>query len=404
MAAKTVALERFAGIANLLAPERISSYPSRERADIELVDARNVVIDNAHRLSRRAGQSLRLAASGAHSLWSNGALCLYVAGGVMYRLNPDFTSVPVAAGLADAALCYVEVNGRVYHSNGDTSAVLDEGRVRGWGIGLDQITVSARAIAGNLAAGTYQYALTLLREDGQESGAGLARAIELGDGAGLAFSWAVPADPAITHAALYLTQPNGETLLQAAVLEVGLGAYAYLGGARALPLATQWLDAPPPGQALAYYRGRIYIASGAVLYATAALAYEHCDLRDFLLFDGSPIALLAAVDNGLFVGTERAVYFLAGGTLATASLSPRLAVGAVRGSLAYGDGEAVTGRRELSGQAVALFATTDGIVMGMPDGSMVELTRARYRMPASGPAGALFEPGAFSRYLLAMQG
>lgn len=403
MASKLLTLKRFAGIANRQRPEEIRSYPSQTSADIDLADAHNVDIDNTLRLSRRAGQTMKLPGTAIHSLWSNGALCLYVANGVMYRLNDDFSTTPLAAGLSDAPMSYLDLNGRVYHSDGKHSAVVDEGRVRGWGIGIDQIVVNARPLAGNLPAGTYQYAMTLLREDGQESGAGLATRIDLPEGSGIQFSWVVPADPAITHAALYLTQPNGETLLQAVVADVEQGEYLYTGGPRALPLASQWLDAPPPGQALAYYRGRIYIAGDEVLYATAPLAYEHCDLRDFLAFDGSRIQLVAAVDGGLFVGTMEAVYFVAGGTLATASRTLRLQVGAVPGSVAYGDGEAVTGRKELSGQQVVLFATEEGIVMGLPDGTLTQLTRDRYVMPATGTGCALFEPGLFSRYLLAMQ-
>jgi hypothetical protein len=41
--------------------------------------------------------------------------------------------------------------------------------------------------------------------------------------------------------------------------------------------------------------------------------------------------------------------------------------------------------------------------MGLPDGSLVQMTRERYVMPATGAGSALFEPGLFSRYLLTMQ-
>lgn len=403
MATKNLTLTRFAGISNRLPPERISSYPTRETDAIELVDARNVDIDNARRLARRSGQTIKLAGSGIHSLWSNGALCLYVRDGIMYRLNENFSSVALAAGLSAAPMCYVEVNGRIYHSNGETTAVLDQGRVRSWGVGIDQTAVKASATSGDLPAGIYQFAMTLLREDGQESGTGLASRIDLAGG-GIAFAWKVPPDPAITHAALYLTQPDGETLLQAAVVDVELGHYVYTGGARALPLATQWLDAPPAGQALALHRGRLYIAAGEVLYATAPLSYEHCDLRDFYQFDGSPIQIVAPVTGGLFVGTSSAVYFLSGDTFAERTLVGQLDTGAVRGSVAFGDGEAVTGQRELAGQGVVLFATADGVVMGLPDGSIKQLTRERYDMPGAraGVGSALFEAGPSSRYLLSM--
>jgi hypothetical protein len=400
---KAIELRRFAGINDVLPPERISNYPTRDSSDIELIEARNVDIDNARRLSRRTGQTMTVAGNAVHSLWSNDDVCLYVANGVMFRLLPDFTSVTLAAGLSSAPLCYAEVNGRVYHSNGIDSAVYDDGRVRGWGIPIAGIRVGATATGGNLVAGVYQYAMTFIREDGFESGCALAGRIELPDNGAVTFDWDVPHDPAITDAALYLTQPDGETLLQAVVVDVELATYTYNGGPRGLPLATQWLDAPPAATAMALYRGRLYIASGEVLYATAALSFEHCDLRDFRSFDGSPITLLAPVVSGVFVGTASAIYFLAGATLAEQKLDVKLNVGAVRGSLAFGDGEAVTGRKELAGQGVVLFATAEGVVLGLPDGALLQLTRERYNMLSTGIGAALFEAGPYSRYLLSMQ-
>jgi hypothetical protein len=398
-----VRLRRFAGINDALPPDRISNYPTRDTADIDLVQALNVDIDNARALSRRTGQTMKLAGTGMHSLWSNGKLCLYVEDGVMYRLFEDFTSVALAAGLEQAPMAYLDVNGRVYHANGDTAAVLDEGQVRGWGIPIDQTGVNATATSGHMPAGVYLFAMTLLREDGQESGTGLAGSIELADDSGIRFAWQVPDEPHITQAALYLSQANGQTLHQAAIVDVEAAQYTYTGGERALPLATQWLDAPPAGHALALLHGRIYIAVGEFLYATAALSYEHCDLRDFHAFDGTPIQILAPVTDGLFVGTERAVYFLRGNVFSTQSKVEKLATGAVRGSVAFGDGEAVTGRRELAGQGVVLFTTAEGVMLGLPDGSVSQLTRERYTMRQTGMGAAVFEAGPFSRYLLSMR-
>lgn len=397
----TIEIRRFAGINNLDALERLVGVPSRDVPAVDLADAVNVDLDDSGRISRRAGQTLMLGGP-AHSLWSNGDLCLFVQDGMMFRLYPDMSTEPVAAGLSDSPLAYAQVNNRIYHADGEFAAVFDEGRVRSWGIPLSLTDVAASITGGTLPAGVYQFAMTVLRADGQESGCGLAARLDLPDGAGITFSWTPPRDPELTQVALYLTQPDGQTLMQAAIVDAGLGAFTYVGGERSLPLATQWLDAPPPASVLALYRGRLYLAVGAFLYATAPLSYEHCDLRDFRAFDGSAIRVLCPVEGGLFVATDSATYFLSGASFADNALVKKLDAGGIRGSAITADGSIVTGRTELAGQVVALFATTEGIVLGLPDGSLQHLTRERFAYTARGEGAALFRATGATQYLLAL--
>lgn len=383
----------FAGVRNTLPAERLK--------EDDLVEAVNVDLDNSGRPARRAGQELMVAGN-IHSLWSDGQYCLYINSGTMYGLNPNFTRQAIATGLSTNPMAYLSINGRVYHSNGSITAVLDNGRIRSWGIDIGQTSLSAQATYGTMPAGIYQFAMTLLREDGQESGTGLAGRIELPDDSGLTFTWDTDLPAAITEVAIYLTQPNGETLHQALVASAAAGTAGYLGGSRSLPLATQWLDAPPAGQCLAHYRGRIYIASGANLFATPALGYEYCDLRDFIAVDGSRIVLLAAVENGLFVGTEQAIHFLAGAAFGELTPTLKMNAGAVAGSLVTANGMEVTGRVELSGVMVVLFTTTDGVVMGLPDGSLSNLTQERYTFSTTPGAAGLRHEATQTHYLLSM--
>lgn len=393
-------LARFAGINNQDAPERINSFVTTEKPYIELQSAVNVDVDDAMRLSRRTGQTLKVAGA-AHSLWAKDDVCLFVQDGAMAQLNSDFTSRTLAEGLTDAPMAYVQAGRRVYHSNGTQTGVFDDGVVRSWGLDLAQINISASPTHGYLPAGVYLFGMTLLRFDGQESGMGLSLRIDLTEGQGIDFAWALPDDPDVDAVAIYLSQPNGQTLYQAIICQVEDQATTYTGGERAIPLATQWLDAPPPGQALVLHAGRIYIAAGAFLYATAALSFEHCDMRDFLGVDQTPIALLASVVGGLFVGTERSVYFLAGTDFAGHALKPVMDGAVMAGSLVMVDGQQATARPELAGLQCALFTTAAGIVLGLPDGSLQNLTQGRYGMPAMKRAPALFQKTPFSsQYLL----
>jgi hypothetical protein len=400
-AVKDIEIGSFAGIHNTLSAERIKTTASRDDSSVDLVEAVNVDIDNSQRLSRRPGQTMKVEGA-AHSLWSEGAMCLFVAAGSMFIMNEGYGLTEVAAGLSNARMSYIAVNGRVYHSNGGVTGVVDEGRVRAWGTDINDIKVRGIATGGSMPAGMYLYAMTFTTRDGQESGTGMAQRIDLPFGGAIDFNWAVPDDANIVDCTIYISQPNGEVMYMAAKLDVEQQTYYYNGGERVLPLATQWLDAPPAGQALALHKGRIYIAMADVLYATTPLSYEHCDLRDYRAFDNTTINVVAAVEGGLFVGTEKAVYYLNGASFDDNTLVRKMEFGAVRGSLVYADGQAVTGNPVLHGIIVALFATADGIVMGMPDGSISNLTQERYQMPEGQGGAAVFIAGQYSKYLLTM--
>jgi hypothetical protein len=398
---KPIQIDGFRGVVNTEAHERLQALPSRDDPFIDLADAVNVDIDDSGRVSRRDGQTV-LIPGPAHSLWSDGNACLYVQDGMMYRLNRDMTPVAVAAGIDDVPMAYVAVGERVYHSNGHTSAVYDGGFVRSWGIDLAGTSVSASVTSGSLPAGAYLFAMTLVREDGQESGAGMPLRIDLPDNAGLLFSWTPPRDPTIMRANLYLSQADGESLLLATETDARSGQAVYTGGPRSLPLATQWLDKPPSGSCLALHRGRIYIAVGEHLFATSALSYEHCDLRDYRAIDGSQILLLAAVDSGLFVGTRNAIWFLAGSSLAEQTLVRRLDGPPIPGSLVTGDVGDILGNEQMAGQHGVLFATGQGIVLGLPDGSLVNLTVDTYALPPATRGAALLRSGLAHQYVLSL--
>lgn len=394
-----VTLTRFAGIRNTLPPERIQSVPDKSNAAVDLTAALNIDLDDSGQVARRAGQTLKRAGA-AHSLWAAGADCLFVAGTELKRLLPDFSAVTLATGLAaDASACYVAVNGRIYWSNGAQSGVID-GANRSWGMPIPALA-GAMPIAGQMEAGTYQAALTHLRRDGQESGAGLPLQFTLADGQGVRLAWPAPADPDITGVALYLSEPNGMVLYHAGDAAAGALAADVTGPALARPLDTQWLDAPPPGQCLAYHNGRILIAAGEYLYGSAALGYEYCDLRDYLALDGTRIGFVQGVRHGIYLGTAQAVYFAAGDRLDELTLKTVVAAPCVPGSALLADGMAVTGNRELAGREVALFATGAGICLGMDDGSVVNLTQERYQFSARGPGAAHFRDSAqLKQYLL----
>lgn len=386
----------FAGLRNAVQPERMEAG--------DLVVADNVDIDPSGQLSRREGRTLALAGN-YHSLWAQSDLCLMVGDSTLYRVAPGYTTTALRADLtAGAKMAYQPIAERVYFSNGRESGVIENGAARSWGLAIPTTQGTATATAGSLAAGTYQWAVTYLRDDGQESGTGLAGVITLTEDGGIALSnLPVSSDANATLLkVLYLTECNGSVLYEAATLDADATTHTItdaVGGAN--PLATQNLSPPPAGQVLAYYKGRAYVAAGHILYYSEPHAYELFDLRHYLEFPG-PITILAPIEvqdgGGLFVAAGGATGFIGGASPEDMTYTPLAEYGGLLGTLTYVEGT-LFGDGALGGKMLPMWTSTAGICVGTPDGQLLNITEQRYQMDESGEGCAVFMPDE-SRYVV----
>lgn len=391
-----VAYTAFGGVRNDVSPERFS--PS------DLEAAVNVNLDKSGRIARRPGYTLQRAGA-THSLWADeqGRIGLCVADGALQWIFSDM-SLRVLALLQDTAapMRFTKVNDRIYASNATDTFVVENGRARSWGLPVPPLPGVAVTV-GDMPAGGYQFVLTYLRDDGQESGAGLAGVVEVPDGAGLDFELPVPTDPAVVAKALYLTAPNGEVLYRAALFPAAAASGSYTNATTELgvPILTQYRQAAPAGQLVAYYRGRIFVAVGSVLFWSDPHSYELFDLRRYIDLEDRITMLAPMTDkeqsdsglsSGFFIGTARSCGVLAGMTPDDFQYVPKVSYGAIEGALASVDGalfrDGNTGARPLP-----MWLTTDGICVGMPDLAVHNLTRSRYRFAEGGMGAALFMDG-----------
>lgn len=377
---------------------------SAERFELgDLVTADNIDIDKTGRIERRGGYTQRVAGS-SHSLWSDELqdVCLYVAGGQLRRLHTDLTSAAVAA-LADPVtpVSYTRVSDRVYFGNGRDSGIFEAGAVRAWGMPVAPLPAAAAA-TGMLPAGTYQFAMTWLRTDGQESGCGVAGRIELEAGGGITFT--TPAAPLgdIVGAMLYVSPANGDVLLYATTLAPGDSITWQTDPSElSLPLATQHLGPPPAGHLVAHYRGHMFVAVGDTIFISQPYGYELFDLRRYLQLDGR-ITLLApftdkerslasGTDSGFFVGTDRSMGVMAGTDPDNFQYVPKVDYGAIPGTVQYVDGSLVrdggAGARKLP-----MWLSAKGVCIGLPDLLINNLTRSRYAFDAGGQGAAAVLP------------
>ena len=376
----TVTFKKFAGIRNTVSPERFGLE--------DLVSAVNFDIDETGRLKRRNGYSLAAAASGAHSLYANGELALYVQSTSLKRLATDYSATTLRTVTTGKKMSYTTVIGRTYFSNGTDTGVVENGSARTWGlVPPTSIGAAASTPGGLLPAGTYQWTVTYLRGDGQESGALMTGVVVLTEYAGVAFSaLPVSSDPDAAYKIIYITPTNSEVLYEAAVVTNATTSTTYMGSGVefARPLETWLCQQAPAGQCVSYFRGQTLVASGSGLYPSQPYAYELFDLRKYFDFE-SEITLLAPMENGLFVCTQTHHYWLPGLSPTDWAQQTKAEHGAILGSLVYTEGKNVG--EGIPGLA-ALWLSREGVCVGANDGQFRVLSADRMNANISRASGA----------------
>ncbi len=403
----TIRFETFTGLRN--------DRPIERFEHTDLAAGTNIDIDNSGMISRRPGYTATAVTTASHSLWSDNAQCLLVNAGVLNSVSQAYALTPVKTlNDANARISYTKINNRVYFSSEKDNGVFENGVARTWGIAVPP-TPGVSITVGNLLAGAYQFTMTYMREDGQESGAALAGVVSVGSfatagviagsdsGYGLNFALPVSTDPGVALKNLYLSTPNGEVMYLAMSMPNSQLTALYNGNALELnlPLVTQFLSPAPMGQLVGYYSGHLFVASGDMLYPSEPLAYELFDLRKGIAMDGR-ITMFAVMedkerqgiqqgmDSGLFVGTDRSCGVLIGKD--DFQYVPKVDYGAVEGAVAYVDGS-LYGDNSAGARLLPMWLTTQGICVGLPQMGIHNLTRTKFGYTIAGKGAGTFWPG-----------
>jgi hypothetical protein len=402
-----VVFNKFAGLRNDTDPANFEIG--------DLVDATNCDVDNAARIAVRSGQVKRLTGS-YHSLWARGDLCLVVSGTTLFSViasGTTYTAIPLRDGLtAGARLSYWPLVDRVYYCNAFETGCVQNGANRTWGIVPPKGQPIASAIGGGLLAGRYQYAVTFLRGDGQESGTPIAGQVQLPTGGGIYFSSIpVSADPGVTAKLIYISNPNGEVCYKALLIANAdtTAAYMNAGLDLRLPLSTQFGQPAPAGHMCAWHLGRMLDAVGPNVMYSEAFKYElFMPDTSFLPFDAD-INLLAPVNDGVYIGADSTFFYegqlppahskIKGAEYKLNIVAP---YGAIPGTLAYEDGAYV-------GQGIpgvtAYWSSPRGHCVGTDKGSFKNLTESRYSIASGQRGGAIVRQSkGMNQYLAVIEG
>lgn len=355
----------FTGINNVLPTERLKPT--------ELAVAMNVDLGLDGEVSRRDGYTV--VDPTCHKNLHQGE------GFMLATCNGDLKTVGGAtlySSLGVDRVWYCNLpDGRTTFSNGLINGITDGLTATGWGVPLPASLGSLTSVPGDLFPGDYQYMLTYVRlSDGLEGGPLYSNPIPVPDGGIFLSGLPTLAGYKIN---VYLTGHNGDEGYLAGSTITGLFSFIGKNDTLALPCRTGNLYPAPVGTLTAFWRGRVLVASGSVLYASRTNQWELFDLRrDFKQF-AKPITLVQPVDTGVYVGTEDELVFLAGVEFDKLQLTH-----ALPGYVALGSGVSVPGKYiklgDGVGEGTAMICLVDGwLVAGFDGGSIFKLTEGRYR-------------------------
>jgi hypothetical protein len=343
----------------------------------------NVDIDDKGFLLRRKGHSAVVVAGVDRDLFAAGGVCLGVGSNALKQIFPNWSTQVIHSGLAlNRPLTYAAVANRIYYSNGVESGAVENGQHRSWGL-VPPTPPAATMVGGSLRAGRYQYTMTYLRSDGQESGAPRAAVVELtAMASGYELTLPVSTDPTVTLKAVYVSARDGETLHRYTVVDNATITLAVAEErAGTVTLATQFLVSPNMLGAIdhiAYGNGRMLAAAGSRLYCSEPYAPELFDPRKSWPFLDA-ITMVTPLEDGTWLGTRSQVIWLPNAEPEKWQFMAKAPYGVIPGT-AYVDGLSSVGDGSGKGPAV-YFATTQGLCVGGNGGQMSNFTEGRFAYP-----------------------
>lgn len=368
--------EKFSGINNVLPSERLVPEPKTKITPLAV--ATNVDIGLSGEISRRSGYSEILATCHKNLHQGDGFLLATVDGGDLTAMNAaGGARVTLLPSLGVSRVWYCNLpDGRTTFSNGLICGITDGATATNWGVPTPASLGALTPISGDLFPGDYQYQLTYVRlSDGLEGGPIYSNPIALPDGGVYLSGLPTLAGHTIN---VYLTAANGDDGFFAGSTTGSLFSYIGKNDALSVPCRTGYLSPAPAPTVTAFWRGRVLLAVGPVLYASRTNQWESFDFRrDFKQFSDD-ITLIQPVDGGVFVGTTTELAFLSG-----TEFDKLVYRQVVAGRTVLGSGVAVRGellpQGEGSGLGSAMVCIADKVLTaGFSDGSVVRMTEGRY--------------------------
>jgi hypothetical protein len=327
--------------------------------------------------SRRKGFELT-SAGFSHSLWSSDRLGLifWVSDGELF-VGPDVSSaIPITTVNKYLRVSYTQINDTVYYSNGkNLGEVYHDGTARNWGIPIPPSPTVSEPVAYEPEGFKYQRQVTATYIDnyGRESGA--AEPVEVGAPGSFEVSLPLPLPQGVSKAQIYVSETNSEVLYHAQTI-IASGTITIYDADIGKGKELETLDRTPPiaGQLLTKMNGRVYVARNDYVSFSEALRYDLFRPSQGIYTFSDNVTLLQESSDGIYVGTQRGVVFIAGADpydvrqIHVSSYAP------IQGTAARIPGD----KFGLAQDYVPVWWGQDGVmVVGLPGGQLRQMTRDR---------------------------
>lgn len=384
--------DAFTGINNVLPEHRLTGK--------DLLVARDVDIGLTGEISRRAGFT-EVSALCHKNLHQAAGFMLATCGSVLTAIHPNGDRHVIHPALGPERVWYCNLpDGRTTFTNGLIHGVTD-------GLtGLDRSVPAPDSLGapgmafGELHRGQYRYHLTHVRLADRLEGPAISSAPIAIEHGGLRLDGLPQRDGHETH--VYLSGQDGEGAYLAGVAAGTSFEYTGNNAALVLPCRTLGAQPFPVGTITAFWRSRVLVAQGNVLWASRPNAPHLSDWKDFKPF-GTAITAVQPVDDGVYVGTASDLIFLAGTAWDQLAFVPTR-----RGPVVPGSGVSAPGDRiklgDGAGSGTAMLCIAGGeIVAGFGGGQTTSLTDGRYRTTATEVCATFREVGGIPQYLAVPQ-
>lgn len=358
--------------------------PGEERR-AKLAAGVNVDLDDDGWPQLRAGTTEQVVATAGLSGFEALGLLLFQDQGIIKRVTsvgPPFVTANVVTGLnASARVEFCEHAGAIWWTNGlENGQISAAGTATNWGLTVPSIPTLGTT-TGTVPAGRYLVSALCEDANGVEHGASKSAVVTLSS------AGAITADLSVTDAntslcRFFATKPNGDQLFY--VGEAAPGALPITisnVGVSDEPLRTQFMSPPIPGDGLFSYNGSIITFKDNYLYPSWGAAVHLFGITAVVETRPTNVLAGAGLDNGFWTVCERGAFW-------TTGAMPADWVTRQRDDREYAQGVLVLNGglvpRLKTFERVALFISEDGLMAGMPDGTLLPLTDSVQRLDISG--------------------
>lgn len=388
---KTILVDSFKGINNVLLPENTG--------EDYLKEADNVNIDKSGRISKRKGYTLE--DSGNYTcIWSNDTFtkCYAVKDGDLIEIFRDLTNLTIRADIGNISLSFEEINGITYYTSNTVNGIIENGVNRSFGLETPSVKPVLSTSLGGLLEGVYQVTYTFVDSNGRESGANAASYITVGSNSAINVTINKPENNNIVSYRVYCSNTDGSTLYYYQEVDINNTVIITNTSLLSSPLKTFNLDPPPLGSIIGYYKGRLYISDGDILWYSEPYQYEYFSLDTNYVQLPYTIEGVMPVEDGIWIAADH-LYYISGADTDNFKLSLKERVKYVPGTSTYLSGSYIL----LDNMPIGykwLITTDLGIFVLFNQGVVINLTATNISLDRAVSGTSVFlQDGGMNQYL-----